>query len=99
MAISNDQSIHHFVFTVRGIVQGVSFRNYTKRKATSLGLTGYVKNLTNGDVLIEDEGRKTSLYELLKWLRTKGSPNSEVTDVLVDISSKNQNYSSFRIEF
>jgi len=32
---------------VKGLVQGVSFRAYTKRKAVSLGLTGSVKNLSS----------------------------------------------------
>ena len=96
---SNNQMIRHFSFTVKGKVQGVNFRSYTRRKARALGLTGYVKNLSNGDVLIEAEGKQTNLYDLLKWLRTKGSPNSEVEDVLVEITKELENYTNFRIEF
>ena len=35
---------------ISGRVQGVSFRAWTERRATSLGLSGWVRNLANGDV-------------------------------------------------
>ncbi|HUU77882.1 MAG TPA: acylphosphatase [candidate division Zixibacteria bacterium] len=84
---------------VKGLVQGVSFRAYTKRKALSLSLTGYVQNLPNGDVKIVAEGEKEKLYELIKWLRQKGSPGSNVTDLNINWSDKKENFSSFRIEY
>lgn len=96
---SEIKNTQHFEYIVKGSVQGVNFRLYTKRKAKGLGLTGYVKNLTDGNVLVIAEGEKNDLYKLLKWLRTKGSPNSDVTDVIVETSEKLENYSSFRIEF
>lgn len=37
-------------FTVSGIVQGVGFRYHTSHYGMKLGLTGYAKNLNNGDV-------------------------------------------------
>ncbi|MCK7468455.1 MAG: acylphosphatase [Desulfosudis oleivorans] len=36
--------------TVKGIVQGVSFRYYTVEKAAQYNVHGWVKNLLNGDV-------------------------------------------------
>ena len=35
---------------ISGRVQGVSFRAWTQRRATSLGLSGWVRNLVSGDV-------------------------------------------------
>ena len=96
---SEAKNLQHFEYLVKGKVQGVNFRSYTKRIAKGLGLTGYVKNLADGNVLIIAEGEIEELYKLLKWLRTKGSPNSEVTDVIVETTVKLENYSSFRIEF
>ncbi|NHJ04850.1 MAG: acylphosphatase [Candidatus Heimdallarchaeota archaeon] len=97
----NDDQIRNILvhIIVKGLVQGVSFRAYTKRKALSLGLTGYVQNLPNGDVKIVAEGEKEKLYELIKWLKQKGSPGSNVTDVNINWLDKKENFSSFRIEF
>jgi acylphosphatase len=52
--------------TVSGIVQGVGFRYFIARIAKDLGLTGYAKNLFNGDVEIVAEGRNEFLEELIK---------------------------------
>ena len=35
---------------IAGRVQGVSFRVWTERRANALGLSGWVRNLANGDV-------------------------------------------------
>ena len=35
---------------ISGRVQGVSFRAWTQRRATALGLSGWVRNLASGDV-------------------------------------------------
>lgn len=35
---------------VSGRVQGVGFRDWTRRTATDLGLSGWVRNLANGEV-------------------------------------------------
>ena len=35
---------------ISGRVQGVGFRVWTERRATALGLAGWVRNLRNGDV-------------------------------------------------
>lgn len=56
-------------FIVSGIVQGVGFRYFVYRNATALDLTGYVKNLPNGDVLTVVEGRKDLVEELYNRLK------------------------------
>jgi acylphosphatase len=87
------------VIVVKGLVQGVSFRVHTKRKATALGLTGKVRNLANGDVEVIAEGKREQLVRLIKWLKTEGSPASHVTEVLVDWFEELENYTSFRVVF
>lgn len=95
----NEKKPSRVEIIVKGLVQGVSFRMYTKRKATSLGLTGYVRNLPNGDVEISAEGKRDQLFLLIKWLRSKGSPGSQVTDVVVNWNEELANYNSFRVAF
>ncbi len=50
-----------------GKVQGVFFRESTKKKARMLGLKGVVKNLENGCVEIIAEGEEEKLKMLSSW--------------------------------
>jgi acylphosphatase len=91
--------IEHVKIIVKGYVQGVSFRAYTRRKANDLGLTGYVKNLRNGNVEVVAEGPQSKLYKLIIWFRKEGSPASQVEEVIVEWIKKIDNYNTFRIVF
>jgi acylphosphatase len=55
---------------VRGRVQGVGFREFTRRHAAALGLAGWVRNLPDGTVELEAEGPRPALDELLRYLHT-----------------------------
>ena len=52
----------HIIF--HGSVQGVGFRYYSEHKANQLRLTGWVKNLYNGDVEMEVQGSEAAIDEL-----------------------------------
>ena len=56
--------------TISGRVQGVFFRQSTREVATRLGITGEVRNLSNGDVHIIASGKKPQLDELSEWCKT-----------------------------
>ncbi|MHA1306260.1 MAG: acylphosphatase [Candidatus Heimdallarchaeota archaeon] len=94
----NNSKITQAEILVKGLVQGVSFRAYTKRKAVSLGLTGSVKNLSSGDVFVVAQGPEAKIFELIKWLRNEGSPSSDVTDVKVDWKEERDNRNFFTID-
>jgi acylphosphatase len=55
--------------TVRGRVQGVGFRYYVVRRATALGLTGWVANQPDGSVRCVAEGSTSAIDELETVLR------------------------------
>ncbi|GAA4275428.1 acylphosphatase [Aquimarina mytili] len=59
--------IKHYNIIVSGKVQGVWYRKSTLDKAQELGVTGFVKNLPNGDVYIEAEGDQNQLQLLVDW--------------------------------
>lgn len=67
---------------VTGVVQGVGFRPYVHRLATSLGLTGHVGNDDRG-VLLAVEGDQASVEELLRRLPAEAPPLSAVESVTV----------------
>ena len=66
--------------TVRGRVQGVSFRYYTAREAERLGLTGWVANRWDGAVETVAEGSREALNRFQAFLR-RGSPSAFVQQV------------------
>lgn len=59
----------HYNITVKGRVQGVFYRKSTQNTATRLGLSGFVKNLPDGNVYIEAEGDQVALDQLLEWCK------------------------------
>lgn len=65
---------------VRGIVQGVAFRWYTKERARELGLAGWVRNLSDGSVEVWAEGPPAAVEDLLTWLE-RGPPSARVEEV------------------
>lgn len=86
-------------FLVSGTVQGVFYRDSTQQKAQNLGLTGYVTNLSTGQVEIEVCGEESKLDELQEWL-WKGPIMSKVEDIqFEDIATPNysHNFSGFDI--
>ncbi len=66
--------------TVKGIVQGVSFRYYTVQMAMRLNVRGWVKNLPNGDVQGCFEGEDRDVNALVDWCRI-GPPHASVDEV------------------
>ncbi len=54
-----------------GRVQGVGFRYYSVTKARQLGLTGWVKNLDDGSVEMEVQGREDVIGELIRFLEQR----------------------------
>ena len=70
------------LFTVHGRVQGVWFRDSTRREAERLGVQGYAINLDDGNVEVLAEGPAAALDALQDWLH-QGPPMARVTRVEV----------------
>ena len=73
-------TIRHYNITIKGKVQRVGYRVWAQAIAQKLSLTGLVRNLHNGDVLIEVEGEEENINQLIDWCYV-GSPKSKVTEV------------------
>lgn len=59
---------------VRGHVQGVGFRWWTRCRALELGLVGSARNLPDGRVAVVAEGPPSACSDLLGLLRDGGTP-------------------------
>ena len=72
-----DKGLHCYV---TGRVQGVCFRMSTQSQANSYGLTGWARNLQNGQVEVMAFGEERQLKIFRQWLNS-GPSMAQVTDV------------------
>jgi len=83
------------LFTVKGRVQGVWFRESTRRYAEPLGLTGHAINLPNGEVEVLAVGEPGAIEQLHRWLH-EGPPMARVTDVVASEACEDARPVDFR---
>ncbi len=81
----------------KGKVQGVWFRANTQMKARQFGISGWVKNLDNGNVEAVFEGDETIVKKLIEWC-TKSQPYAQVTDAVIKWEAP-AGEGGFRIEY
>ena len=81
---------------VSGRVQGVFFRDHTRRWANSLGITGWVRNLWDGRVEALAEGERKDLEALIAKLK-QGPPSAAVEEVGVTWEDFRDEFSDFRV--
>jgi acylphosphatase len=65
---------------VQGIVQGVFFRESTRRLARQLGVSGWARNRPDGTVEAVFEGPINGVERMLEFVRT-GPPQAHVAQV------------------
>ena len=87
------ERVHIFV---TGRVQGVCFRYYTRIEASQLGLSGWVKNLSDGRVEVLAEGEEDLLRTLVEFCR-QGPSMAHVSDVNYEFSEYSGKFSGFSI--
>lgn len=68
---------------ISGRVQGVFYRDSTRREATRAGLSGWVRNLADGRVEAVFSGPADAVAAMLEWCR-QGPPLARVDGVAVD---------------
>jgi acylphosphatase len=67
---------------VSGRVQGVFFRDTTRRMAVSRGVSGWARNRDDGAVEAVFEGEPQAVESMVRFVR-EGPPRAEVEDVQV----------------
>ena len=81
---------------VTGKVQGVFYRVWVKRKATELGITGWVRNVDEGNVEMLFQGEKDAVDEMLQQCR-EGSRSASVVNVDVELVQADKAIEGFEI--
>jgi acylphosphatase len=80
--IKNVTPMPHLNLHITGKVQGVFYRDTTKRKAHEFGVHGFVRNQPDGTVYAEVEGTQEALDALVAWCH-KGPDMAAVAGVVV----------------
>jgi acylphosphatase len=83
---------------VAGDVQGISFRYYAKQKAIILGIKGWIRNLTSGEVEAVFEGLEDRIREMVEWCK-KGPWLAKVNNVRVEFSDYKGEFENFEIRY
>lgn len=95
---SDKQNREELYAVVCGDVQGVGFRYFVVQKALSSGLRGYVRNESNGDVVVVAQGPRPALERLLTQLRL-GPPAAQVHEVQTTWRDPTEHFSGFHIRW
>ena len=83
---------------ISGIVQGVWFRASTKQKAEQLGLTGWVRNASDGCVEAVFEGDGQLVNQMIEWCH-HGPPQSRVNNVNIKNQDSTNGFDGFSIRY
>ena len=89
----DDKRVH---VTITGWVQGVGFRAACHQEARRLGLRGWVRNQSDGNVEALFAGPAEAVDDMVAWCR-HGPVNAEVTDVTVRDAEPEPGLRSFHI--
>ena len=82
--------------TVSGRVQGVGFRMSARDEAFRLGLTGWVRNRSSGDVELVAEGNPANIEAFESWCRC-GPPYALVNNVAASRGAATGEFDRFNI--
>ena len=77
--MSEKENVHKHL-KIKGRVQGVGFRHFTKQNAQSLDIKGWVKNLPDGSVETVISGNAENVNEMIGRLK-RGPITAQVSSV------------------
>lgn len=83
---------------ISGRVQGVCFRAYTRDTARKLGVRGWVRNLSDGNVEALLEGDPHDVEAMIQWLH-QGPPYGQVSKVTVWEEPAQERFHDFEIRY
>jgi len=95
MIQNNKNQIHLFI---TGQVQGVFFRSQAKQKARSLGITGWIKNLPNGQIEAVAQGDQNKIKQFIDWCE-QGPQLAQVEKVEIKTEQYQSEYQDFEVRY
>jgi len=90
-----DDTVRRHVI-IRGEVQGVFFRDSTRKEAESRGVAGWVRNRDDGAVEAVFEGSADAVEAMLEWCRS-GPSRADVEDMHVSVEEESDGLDGFEV--
>lgn len=81
MRVKHRMKCAHVV--VKGMVQGVGYRFFCEREARKHDVSGWVRNLRDGNVELELAGQDDAVKDMLESLRS-GHYSARIDDIIID---------------
>lgn len=81
---------------IRGRVQGVFFRSEVRREAIRQGVTGWIRNLSDGRVEAVLEGEELGVKSIIEFCK-KGPSHAKVSGIGVDLQEYVGEFESFEV--
>lgn len=88
--------ITRYHLLIEGRVQGVGYRMSAQITAQKIGVTGWVRNLSNGRVEIVAESEPTQLNQLVDWA-WQGPQFAKVTDISITEQPATGEFDTFEV--
>jgi len=82
---------------ISGKVQGVYFRKYTQEISIKNTVSGWVRNLKNGDVECILEGLPSNVEKVIEWCHI-GPKNSRVDKIDINYETHTGEFQGFKID-
>lgn len=79
---------------ISGFVQGVGFRAYVRAKAKKIGVTGWVRNLSDGRVEGVFQGEVEKIEELIKHCK-RGPFFSSTKNIVIEWEELKEKFNEF----
>lgn len=79
---------------IEGRTQAINFRYHTQQQAQKLGLTGFVRNLSDGRVEIDAQGDDANVEEMLTWCQ-EGPHSAQLKSILFRYDEPSEHVSDF----
>jgi len=84
--------------TIEGKVQGVFFRQTTRKRAKALGVVGWVKNKKDGSVEVVGQGHEENIKNFIDFLH-EGPRRAHVKNVDVEWREPTEEFDTFAITY
>lgn len=81
---------------IEGRLQGMNFRYHTQQQAKKLGVTGFIRTLSDGRIEIEIEGGEKQVKAMLDWCQNEPQ-SSQIKTILYRYDEPTERYSDFTV--